>query len=383
MADELTDAELRTQLIAYGEKTIGPITHTTRAIYRKKLNHLKAAERKASKGRGNTRTSNKLTVYSSDSEGEVESRPSAPARGRKSRSTRGKGRGSTRVSEPPPPAATVSQPSPRRSLRSRRSFVPEPEPEPNESTAEEDEKPAPFSSPFHSNSSSRAGPRMASTSLQVSMNNTLGLSRYDQPDSIEVSDSDLDPNNDKQDEVYSDGASPPKVTRSANSSQRSEDSSFFNKTWSRWMGNADGNEQKLPKPRSTSTPEAGRLLRHRTGYGNTTQNNLPLTRQNESLLSDSKFSYNNLSNHVGNHHSKSSRHRDQSAHLSEDEMEREFKTEEDPSSYSYALYISKVLVMIVALFFLGLALVYLTISGPSMNSTSKSLNNATWLQPYF
>ena len=368
MADELTDAELRKQLIAYGEKSIGPITDTTRAIYRKKLNHLKAADRKASRSRGKAQTSSKLTVLSSDdSEGEVESRPSAPARGRKSRSTREKGRGSTGVPPPQPPAATVNKPSPRRSLRSRRSFVPEPEPEQNESTEEdeEEEKPAPFSSSFFNSSSSRAGPGMASTSLQVSMNNTLGLSRYDQPDSIEVSDSDLDPNNDTQDDVYPNGPSPAKVAKSANSSPRSDDSSFFNKTWSRWMGNGDGNESKLPKPRSTSTPEAGRLLRHRTSFGNTSHNNLP-TRQNKSLLSDSRSTYNNVSNHVGNHHPKSSRHRDRSAHLSEDEMEREFKTEEDPSSYSYALYISKVLVMIVALFFLGLALVYLTISGPHL-----------------
>ena len=211
---------------------------------------------------------------------------------------------------------------------------------------------------------------MASTSLQVSMNNTLGLSRYDQPDSIEVSDSDLDPTNDSQD-VYPDGLSPAKVAKSANTSPRSDDSSFFNKTWSRWMGNGDGNESKLPKPRSTSTPEAGRLLRHRISLGNTSHNNLPTTRQNKSLPSDSKSTYHNVSNHVGNHHTKSSRRRDQSARLSEDEMEREFKTEEDPSSYSYALYISKVLVIIVALFFLGLALVYLTISGPSMNSASE------------
>ena len=91
MADELTDAELRKQLIAYGEKSVGPITDTTRAIYRKKLNHLKAADRKASGGRGKAQTSSKLTVLSSDdSEGEVESRPSAPARSRKSRSTRGR-----------------------------------------------------------------------------------------------------------------------------------------------------------------------------------------------------------------------------------------------------------------------------------------------------
>ena len=202
MADLITDAELRKQLIAHGEKSIGPITDTTRAIYRKKLNHLKAAERKTSKGRGSAQTSSKLTALSSDdSEGEVESRTSAPARGRKSRSTRGKGRGSTREQPPEPPAPAVSRPAPRRSLRSRGSFVPEPQAVQDESTEEdeeeeEDSKPASFSRSMFSNSS-RAGPSMASAGLQVSLNNTFGLSTYDQPDSIEVSDSDLDPANEE------------------------------------------------------------------------------------------------------------------------------------------------------------------------------------------
>ena len=377
---ELSDVELRKQLIAHGEKSIGPITDSTRAIYRKKLNHLKAAERKASKGRSSAQTSRKLTALSSDdSEGEVESRTSAPARGRKSRSTRGKGRGSSRAQPPEPAAPAVRRPAPRRSLRSRGSFVPDPEPVQDESTEEDDEeeeessKPASFSSSIFSNSS-RAGPSMASAGLQVSLNNTLGLSRYDQPDSIEVSDSDLDPGGNEDD--Y--GQSSP-TSRSLNTSRRSDDDSFFNRTWSRWMGNGDGKEDgKVPKPRSTSTPEAGRLLRHRKSFGgnNAAQNNVPST-QRTSLRTDSaKFAVNNVSNHVGNHHyPKTSRHRDQSALLSEDEMEREFRTEEEPSSFSYT-FISKVLILILVLFFLILLLVYLAISGPSIDSQSEF--NFTW-----
>ena len=371
---ELSDVELRKQLIAHGEKSIGPITDSTRAIYRKKLNHLKAAERKASKGRSSAQTSRKLTALSSDdSEGEVESRTSAPARGRKSRSTRGKGRGSSRAQPPEPPAPAVSRPAPRRLLRSRGSFVPEPEPVQDGSTEEDDDeeeessKPASFSSSIFSNSS-RAGPSMASAGLQVSLNNTLGLSRYDQPDSIEVSDSDLDPGGNEDD--Y--GQSSP-TSRSLNTSPRSDDDSFFNRTWSRWMGNGDGKEEKVPKPRSTSTPEAGRLLRHRKSFGgnNAAQNNVS-SRQRTSLRTDSaKFAVNNVSNHVGNHHyPKTSRNRDQSALLSEDEMEREFRTEEEPSSFSYT-FISKVLILILVLFFLILLLVYLAISGPSIDSQSE------------
>ena len=168
-------------------------------------------------------------------------------------------------------------------------------------------------------------------------------------------------------------SSPDRTSRkSLNTSPRSDDDSFFNKTWSRWMGNGDGKEEKVPKPRSTSTPEAGRLLRHRKSLGgnNASQNNAP-SRQRKSLLTDSKYSVNNVSNHVGNHHyPKSSRHRDQSALLSEDEMEREFRTEEEPSSFSYT-FISKVLILILVLFFLILLLLYLAISGPSIDSQSE------------
>ena len=371
MADDLSDAQLRKQLMAYGEKNIGPITNTTRAIYRKKLNHLKAAQRKVSKGPRSAQTSRKLTALSSDdSEGEVESKPLAPARGRKSRSTRERARGAARDPDQAP-AAAIRPPSPRRSLRSRRSFVPKQEPEQDGSTDKEQENDAtPYSSPFFSNSS-RPSPGIASTGLQVSMDNTLNLSKYDQPDSIEVSDSDHDPTNDTQDDVYDDGLSPVKGTKSVNSSPRSEDSSFFNRTWARWMGNGDASEGKVPKSRSMSTLESGRFLHHRLSHdGNTRRNNLP-SKQNKSLLNDTKFDSNSVSNHVGSSHPKSLKHCDDSVLLSEDEMEREFKTEEDPSSYSYALYISKVLVIIVALFFLGLALVYLTISGPSLNSASE------------
>ena len=45
MADKLTDEQIRQELTAFGEKKIGPITKTTRAIYIKKLNHLKARQK--------------------------------------------------------------------------------------------------------------------------------------------------------------------------------------------------------------------------------------------------------------------------------------------------------------------------------------------------
>ncbi len=347
MADELTDTELRKQLIALGEKNIGPITDTTRAIYRKKLNHLRAAERKATRGKGRAQTGRKLVALSSDESDAEEARPPAPARGRKSRSSTG-GKSGRNAPKQIAPRPSASAPGPRRSLRGRRSVVPEPEPE--SESEEEDEAPTPPPS----------RPSRTSMALQVSMNNTMNYSHYDQPDSIEVSDPDSDPDlepNDSQDENVS-----PNFTQ--------DDSSFFNRTWSKWMGNGNDSRRGHPKPRSTSTPEAGRLLRHRVSLGNTSRND---GLKRDGYLNDSKHITNNVANNVGNHYSKKSKPLEQSSLLSEEEnlAEHGFKTEEDPAEYSSMLYISKILVTVVVLFFLALAFGYLAISGPAFNDKGK------------
>ncbi len=350
MADELTDTELRKQLIALGEKNIGPITDTTRAIYRKKLNHLRAAERKATRGKGRAQTSRKLVALSSDESDVEEARPSAPARGRKSRSSRGgrSGRNAPQQTAARPPAPA---PAPRRSLRGRRSVVPEPEPE--DESEEEDETPTP----------PPPRPSRTSLALQVSMNNTMNYSHCDQPDSIEVSDPDSDPDLEPNDHDTQDENGSPNLTQ--------DDSSFFNRTWSKWMGNGN-DSRRHPKPRSTSTPEAGRLLRHRVSLGNNTSRNDGLKR--DGFLNDSKHITNNFANNVGNHHSKKSRPLEQSSLLSEEESlaKHGFKTEEDPAEYSSMLYISKILVTVVVLFFLALAFGYLALSGPAFDDKGKS-----------
>ena len=66
MADDLTDEQLRKELISLGEKSIGPITATTRSLYIKKLNHLRARRRSNAKATGRKQTSKKLLGFSSD-----------------------------------------------------------------------------------------------------------------------------------------------------------------------------------------------------------------------------------------------------------------------------------------------------------------------------
>ena len=426
--EDLTDAELRQQLVAHGEKSIGPITDTTRAIYRKKLNHLKAAGRKASKERNKSQSGRRLTALSSDdSENEV---PVAPSKTRRSRSTRGKAK--TAAKEPPTPAPAAPgpsrsspprvAPSPRRSLRNRKSVVAEPKNE--EESSEEEEAKETAVPPSRSRSSilnrSRnytprsTPPTMSSAALQVSMNNTLSLSRYenqndDGPGIIEISDSDPDMvdyglpstrSKSSRSGFKPDGPSSPSDTRKAVSPASSDDS-FLNRTWARWMGNGGGNVSRSEETRKTnfprtSTPTSGHLLRQRVvpstqnddDDDETRKRNFPRTstptsghllRRRGTQNDDDVRSKPNATfafNHVGgnSHHLKTtaSTSQDQSGLLSEDDMEREFKTEEDPSNYSHALYISKVLVIVVALFFLCLALAYLTMSGPSLDTASKS-----------
>ncbi len=392
---ELTDAELRDELLAHGQ-TVGPITDTTRAIYRKKLNHLKAAEKKAGKGRGKAAVARKpAPVFSSDdSEGEGSA---APAKGRKTRSGRGRGRAAAKPAAPPPSPPRRVLPSPRRSLR--RSMVSEPEPEQDSSDGEDagpvrspitaDQSTSRLSSSFFNTSRSRpARPTMASAALQVSMNNTMNLSRFDQPDSLQLSDSDFD---DGDNDVVPSVPSPITATRGRGggetqvSPKSDDDSSFFTRTWSRWMGTSSGgvndrSEGRIPEPRSTSTPETGRLLRHRVRQTPTPTASVTPRHSTRSGAArhGAGFTLNNAAG--SNHHApRGGRDPDDTALLSEDEMEKEFQTEEDATFSDYALHVSKVLVVVVTLFFLGLAAVYIVMSGGPVDSRGAScLLHVVW-----
>ena len=66
MADQLSDKELRQELLGFGEKSIGPITATTRSIYVKKLNHLRARQHSQATPPARKVASKKLLGFSSD-----------------------------------------------------------------------------------------------------------------------------------------------------------------------------------------------------------------------------------------------------------------------------------------------------------------------------
>ena len=88
MADKMSDAEIRKELIALGEKSIGPITDTTRPLYLKKLTRLKSENKsKSFKSRGR----NKQLVTLSSDESDEDDIPETSVRSKsanKSRSLR-------------------------------------------------------------------------------------------------------------------------------------------------------------------------------------------------------------------------------------------------------------------------------------------------------
>ena len=78
MADKLTDDQLRKALIELGEVNIGAVTASTRPIYLKKLNHLRARQKQSANARGSKSTNKKLLGFSSDeSENDEKVQPAA------------------------------------------------------------------------------------------------------------------------------------------------------------------------------------------------------------------------------------------------------------------------------------------------------------------
>ena len=67
MADKITDDELRKEILALGGEKIGPITSTTRSIYLKKLNQLRAKQTSAQKRPGRRKSAGRnLGSFSSE-----------------------------------------------------------------------------------------------------------------------------------------------------------------------------------------------------------------------------------------------------------------------------------------------------------------------------
>ena len=74
MADKMSNADLRKELIALGQKSIGPITETTRSLYLKKLNKLRSQKKTTSAVNNGPRraVNKKLLGFSSDESEEEE-----------------------------------------------------------------------------------------------------------------------------------------------------------------------------------------------------------------------------------------------------------------------------------------------------------------------
>lgn len=125
MAEKMSDADLRKELISYGEKSIGPITDSTRPLYLKKLNRL-IAEKKKKHFSETRRTpprnpSRKLVGLSSDESGDDQSNQQDNAKPRtvsaRTRPTRVSSRSTSQnsIAEPSVPLSTNIRP--RRGLR--------------------------------------------------------------------------------------------------------------------------------------------------------------------------------------------------------------------------------------------------------------------------
>ncbi|CAH1785017.1 unnamed protein product [Owenia fusiformis] len=79
MADDLTESELRRELTAFGVSGIGPITATTRALWERKLNNLRASSKKSDRSSRTALSARKAVGFSSD-ESDQEFSPSSQSR---------------------------------------------------------------------------------------------------------------------------------------------------------------------------------------------------------------------------------------------------------------------------------------------------------------
>ncbi len=333
MADEVTDGELRRELQAHGVKNVGSITSTTRSIYIKKLNHLRAAERKKSKSPGRPQSSRKLIGFSSD-ESEGENSKEAQVRGRTSGRRRTTNKNKTKTESKPTGTRITGRSGLRRNTRLKA--------EPEASTA--------------------------SVSLQASMHNTTidndMSAEDDDPDGFASTDSDEDEENESS--IHS----PEMASKSLNTSSYLDDSpSFLSRTFSRQnpveihshgrrsMGTGDGTRyygknivgepQETPKT-TTSDRRVSRGRNSLARPSTKTDRSLPLPKAGSNNI-------NRTGNHVPNHINPDD------SYLSEEEniIQHGFKTKEDPNSYKCSQYISGVLVILTSLFFVGLAIMYM------------------------
>ena len=303
MADRLTDEQLRRELITLGERKVGPITTTTRPIYIKKLNHLRARKNAANRSAGKRTISKKLLGFSSD-----ESEPEEDGAGK------GRQRGvkrptqSRRVSGRPTPPSQPSVSYARPSLRRRSTLT--------------DSQPS--SSSFSAQASFTEG---LSDTFNNSLDDTdnLDLPENSLPDidNYDCSDTDDGLSLNASDADSTGMSSPVMASVSVNTSPRLDDS--------RYWGGASYS------PNSFSRPSSRYNSVHRT----------PTT----------SAAHNRSVNHAVSP-------KTGKASVSEEDLRKSgFKTREDPRSYNISQYISMFVLVLAGLFFLVLGFMYINIRG--------------------
>lgn len=415
MADELTDEELRKQLIAYGAKTVGPITATTRPIYLKKLNHLKVAAKKVNTSAVKSKKGRRVLGFSSDeSEDETSAEPANRSRS-VGRSSRGRQNESTVSSTTRTTRSTTKTDLDgsksllgilgRRPLRSASDT------NYDDSQHKSFSMQASFASPGADTSLSRLTDRGRGSRLSGAFRPS---SRYN--DDLELSDSDADHENgdgrDYHDETdlsctYD---SPERVSVSVNTSPRLDDSSLFNRTlgklsgvgsmWSRRQSLGRSNDslndslnpkyERPSRPKSPVTVSDHHSINHRPDYsfgrisaggggggGSTLFGNnrtystraVPSSSQQSKLTSNmsnprrrsQQLQHSRMSNHSPPNHIS---HNDDKLYEEENILQQGFKTKEDTSSYKISQNISMVLLCLAILFFVSLAGVYIGMNSP-------------------
>ena len=316
MAGVLNDRELRQQLQALGEKNIGPITSTTRALYVKKLDKLLGSQQRSGRGRTRPQQSRKLVGLSSDeSEGEEEPATQVANRSRARASPGRNTRRSSRGTGEDTAAEPVSRPAPRLPLRTRRS---------NYGTGDNWE-------PEQSGLPGASSRGLLSRSRPPPEDDP----EDEEPDGFQSSDTDGEMEQSIDSPSSRDASM---VSRSINTSAHLNDSRFWNHSSQPNSSNHDGSFSR--KSPGNSAPKSSSTLSNR---------------RNQSLRNRNRRS--NVV-YVSNHNSSSANHKD-STLLEEDKILKSgFKTKEEPQS-KCSQYVSMVLVALIILFFAILTFVYM------------------------
>ena len=344
MAEELTDDELRRQLQAYGVDNVGPITDSTRAIYLKRLNHFKAADRKAGRGAVKSQRGHKLSAYSSDESGDESLGPEENTRvNSRRRSNRNAVRASTAA--PPAPVTANSSTTRRRSGRGGAT---------------------------RNNASAAKDTNNSSFATSVDQHHVAGrrsISTRNGYDTFEFSDAQDEEEEDEVD-LDSSRAAPEMVSRSINTSSFLDRTYNLDKTFPHDTSLRGGENQRSRSSlgrdrglRANSSSLASPInASNSLNYRSPPQKGNHLTPGGQSLDEKFRKGYTGYSN---NSYMNSAGH-DQSYFSEEEEKIKKdgFKTEsdEDTSWLSEGFDTSRIVLVSGVLFFLALALVYVGIS---------------------